>query len=105
MMPYRVYEMMTKRQVVGWTVRVWTKHVPRQADPEDRENVLYEVAAASGPSPEVLIALNNAIQEHGVAITRPQVADAIERLGRHRVAAYEIVDKYGFGVVVYPDWN
>lgn len=84
----RLYESMTRASCWDHIVRVW------------REEPTFR----SGPDEEIARLLQNVRLERlkGVLeVSRiSQVLDALDR-----IAAYEILDQNGHGVVVYPDWK
>ena len=85
-MKNRVVEMMTKVQYKHYTVRVWSIAKPGDFGPDARvANALMDIKAKN-PAPA-------------------QIRDALEELGTDVVAAYEITNEGGHGVVVYPDWK
>ena len=85
-MKNRVVEMMTKMQYAHYCVRVWS--IAKEGE--------------FGPDPRV----TNALQDIGVKHPSPAVIrDAMDKLGSDVVAAYEIINVSGNGVVIYPDWK
>lgn len=84
----RIYESMTR--AIGWEhiVRVWRE----------------EASFKSGPDEEIRRLLQNVRLERlkgSLEVARiSQVLDALPR-----IAAYEILNQDGDGVVVYPDWK
>lgn len=85
--PNRVVEVMTRRVVGPYTIRVWSKV---NAD-------VHKI----GPDNRVNRALSLLHEFSGTKA----IMDAIDRLGPELVAAYEILNHNGNGTVVYPDWN
>lgn len=81
----RVVESMTKVYYEGWTIRVWRTESP----------VVSDFAYPNGDIENNL----KAVKPDGVH----EIAAVLDRLGF--IAAYEILDHRGNGVVVYPDWS
>lgn len=78
----KIYETMTRVLCCGFAVRVW-----RTAPSGD----------ATAPDEEVRMALEDEIWQ-----TRSDIAERVEKITG--VAAYEILDGYGNGIVCYTDW-
>ena len=92
--PNRMYEMMTNDSVGNWKVRVWT-----HAD-----------SFRMGPDIRVVDCLDQLKQEEDAGYFRTgvgplDIADALDKLGKEVVMAYEILDPDRNGAVVYPDWK
>lgn len=87
LMANRQVEFMSRFQIGGLTVRVWSTSGQ---------------TVTMGPDPLVETAINDL-----GAISPTTVAKALDKLHADTgmVAAYEILDKDGNGVVVYPDWS
>lgn len=81
----RQYETMTRVQLRGYTVRVWTT-VPE---------------FTMGPDERVIAALS--IPEQLRTVPPQEIAATLDCLDN--IAAYEILDKHGDGGIVYPDWK
>ena len=85
-MKNRLVEMMTKVEYKHYTVRVWSIAKSGDFGPDARvTNALMDIEAKN-PAPA-------------------QIRDALEELGSDVVAAYEITNISGCGVVIYPDWK
>jgi len=81
--PNRVYETMTRVECCGFRVRVWRTAVD---------------VGAVAPDEEIRAALAEEVWHD-----RDDIAAKVETFAG--VAAYEIVDGAGNGIVVYPDWS
>lgn len=89
---------MTKRQVIGYTVRVWTD----RGAPKEDQTIEQSVTSAFGPDAYINVAMNEVIQQYGVVVKPCQIAMAI--LKCPNIAAFEILDSKGQGMVHYPNW-
>ena len=84
----KLYERMTKVQLMGHTIRAW----------ESVESLM------PGPNHEITIALRSAVtgQPGDLHVTPEGLAAVLDAMPA--VAAYEILDPMGNGCVVYRDW-
>lgn len=88
--PNRVYEVMTKMKVYGHNVRIWSSVEDLNHTALCRED-LFEARA---------------LYEHktwGQPTSQNEVAEHFS--GLRNVAAVEVVDDNGQGVLIYPDWK
>lgn len=81
-----VYEVMTRRVLGPFVVRVWSK--------ADRFTM--------GPDPAVLKALTHVGTATETSLILTSLTDALDALS---VEAYEITTAYGHGGLCYPDWS
>ena len=94
-MKNRCVEMMTKMEFHHLYVRVWS----------NCEQPDLALANFMGPDERVVKVITDVMEVRFLTLTESleYLRDELENLDH--VAAYEIVDSEGQGVVVYPDWK
>lgn len=86
-MPNRQYESMTRIVHCGLVVRVWrTERIP-----------------VFGPDIRVVAAIISVPYSVSKVIVVKDICDTLDKL--EDIAAYEVLDNQGNGLVTYPDWK
>lgn len=100
--PNRVYESMTRYTNKLCAIRVWrntygAKPGPDEVVLEALHRVMMLLTASKNPS---IFAVDRELFFDLTLILLKRHLEKIEG-----IAAYEVLDLYGNGVIVYPDWN